>query len=62
MMRWVLSFLVLWAMLGFLLGFGSNWPKEPNVCSLEYRDAYLRTHESDEPLRRECPYEPWYRR
>jgi hypothetical protein len=41
---------------------GPSPPKEPNICSLEYREAYLRKHDSDEALRRECPYEPWYRK
>jgi hypothetical protein len=38
-----------------------SFSNEPNVCSLEYRAAYLETHDSDAVLRRECPYEPWYR-
>lgn len=34
---------------------------EPNICSREYRDIYLRTHDNDDELRKECPSEPWYR-
>jgi hypothetical protein len=32
-----------------------------NVCSLEYRNVYLKTHDRDAVLRQECPFEPWYR-
>jgi hypothetical protein len=35
--------------------------EEPNICSLEFREVYLETHDSDAELARECPYEPWYR-
>jgi hypothetical protein len=34
---------------------------EPNICTLEYRGLYLATHDNDAVLRRECPFEPWYR-
>jgi len=34
---------------------------EPNICSLEYRAAYLESHDSDAELRRECPFESWDR-
>src|SRR3984893_17585464 len=42
-------------------GFSKREVVQPNICSLEYRDAYLETHDTDAALRRECPFEPWYR-
>jgi hypothetical protein len=33
----------------------------PNICSLEYREIYLLTHDTDAVLCKNCPFEPWYR-
>jgi hypothetical protein len=35
---------------------------EPNICSLEFRDVYLQTHDNDDELCKECPSEPWCRK
>lgn len=49
--------------IAYLWTFGSSpQPPEINICSLEYRAAYLELHDSDAPLRRECPYAPWYKK
>lgn len=59
MMRWLVVLILFGAVIFGALTERS--PREPNICSLEYRAAYLEMHDSDAVLRRECPYEPWYR-
>jgi hypothetical protein len=58
-MNWVVG-LAVTAFVTWLI-IDAYFKHEPNICSLEYRDAYLKTHDNDDELRRECPSEPWYR-
>jgi hypothetical protein len=56
---WVLSLVIGTFIEYWILGIDRN--REPNICSLEYREIYLLTHDSDAVLAKECPFEPWYR-
>jgi len=59
--NWALGMAITAFVIWLILDVLSPKNREPDICSLEYRDAYLQTHDNDDELRKVCSFEPWHR-
>ena len=52
-----IALLLVWV--AYMWVFGPSPQPDINICSLEYRAAYMEINGNDAALRRECPFAPW---